>query len=188
MSPFGVYTFSCATPISWGMPSWWSTNWPGLLFSVVLASLLLFSPVRRRIEQFNETFEALDRERAAGRLNELRARLYGLESGPISLHFHRRVAGGLLAITGAFALIFWGFVLRQGDIKGMTWLVFLAFGVAVWCFGSALDRLNQNGAERPSRADCKVGKAREKLTAGQRIAWRIAPSDLGGRNRGARYE
>jgi|SRR5579871_3626878 len=134
-------------PIFQWMTNWWSTNWPSLLFFVVLALLLSFSPVRRRIEQFNGSFEAMDRERLAQRLAELRARLHDLESGAVSLKFHRNIAGGLLAVTGASALIFWGFVVHHGEIKGMTGVVLLAFSVALWLFVSALDRVNVNGVE-----------------------------------------
>jgi hypothetical protein len=120
--------------------------WVGVC-SLFLAVLSAFPPARRRIEAIGDSFDAMNRERLGRRLVELRARLHDLELGTLSLRFHRNIAGGLLAVTVAFAMIFWGFVLHQGEIKGITSMVLFTFGVAICLFGSALNRVNVNGVE-----------------------------------------
>jgi len=125
------------------MASWLSANWLGLA-SFLLTVLVVLKPVRRRIDEFTDAVGAMNKQRTQRHLTTLRGYLKGLETGKTSVDFHRNIAGGLTVLTIGVALVFWGFVVHQGDIKGMTGVVVLAFFVAVWMFGSALGKLNDN--------------------------------------------
>ena len=122
----------------------WSTDrWIGIasIVSTLIASLFIFSPFRRYVEQFNDWYDANDRERVKRRLAYVKAQLKDLREGTTHIHFQKCISAGLLALTLVFGLVFLQFILHRGDPGSSVMLIFMGLSVAVWQFGSAFRRL-----------------------------------------------
>lgn len=123
--------------------NWSADRWIGIagVVCTLIAFLFIFSPFRRYVEQFNNWYDAQDRERLKRRLAYVRGQLKDLREGTTHIHFQKCISAGLLALTLVFVLVFLQFFLHRGDPGSAVMLIFIGLGFAMWQFGSAFRRL-----------------------------------------------
>lgn len=142
-------------------------NWMEIVgFALTLVAFLaLFSPFKRHIQNFNDWLIAKDKERTRRRLEYVQRQLQDILHGTSHLHFQRSISGGLLAMAVGFTLVFLTFFVRKGDTGSAVVLVLMAFGAAIWQFGSAFRRLNGIREEELRERIKKLEKQMERLKA-----------------------